>query len=222
MMSSTVWTPQAATARYLVATSTSTLLYCASQDASVHRIANVSALASAVTSSVFSLAKSFLDAVPLRPLASSVNPSTGIAPATLMPTWLSLADPRRIITGMWPSPCGRYVALADSLGRVMVFDTLHAHFVRMWKGVRDAQCAWMTHRNRRYLCIWSRRKAVIEVYPMRRGNRIAVLKADDVIGLVDSRHGEDVKVFILNRGGWLTELALPPHLLFGYDMLSYH
>jgi hypothetical protein len=35
------------------------------------------------------------------------------------------------------------VAAADNLGRVLLLDSSHMGVVRMWKGYRDAQVAWV-------------------------------------------------------------------------------
>ena len=55
----------------------------------------------------------------------------------------ALADPRRDVRRLWASPGGRYVAAADTLGRVLVVDTVAGCVVvRMLKGYRAAVCAW--------------------------------------------------------------------------------
>ena len=51
-------------------------------------------------------------------------------------------DSNRRIMRMSIDPSGKLVATADSLGRVMLFDTRLHCMIRMWKGLRDARFAW--------------------------------------------------------------------------------
>ncbi|EFN57078.1 hypothetical protein CHLNCDRAFT_143843 [Chlorella variabilis] len=61
-------------------------------------------------------------------------------PASLVATvW----DEKRCITQMALSPTGGWAACCDSLGRVMLVDTAATLVVRMLKGYREAQVAWL-------------------------------------------------------------------------------
>jgi hypothetical protein len=40
-------------------------------------------------------------------------------------------------------PTGRLAALSDNFGRVLLLDTVQNIVIRMWKGYRDAQCAFV-------------------------------------------------------------------------------
>lgn len=51
-------------------------------------------------------------------------------------------DSKRRIMRMSLDPSGKLVATADSLGRVMLFDSRLHCMIRMWKGIRDARFAW--------------------------------------------------------------------------------
>lgn len=58
-----------------------------------------------------------------------------------------LSDPPREILSFSPSPSYQYVAAADTLGRVSIVDMAEACLViRIFKGYRDAQCAWLSKR----------------------------------------------------------------------------
>ncbi|PRW57579.1 Rab3 GTPase-activating non-catalytic subunit [Chlorella sorokiniana] len=52
-------------------------------------------------------------------------------------------DEKRAVTQMAPSPCGRWAACCDSLGRVLLVDATSTLILRMLKGYRDAQVAWL-------------------------------------------------------------------------------
>lgn len=51
-------------------------------------------------------------------------------------------DPKRRILRITIDPSGKYVATADSLGRVTLFDTRLCCIIRVFKGVRDARLSW--------------------------------------------------------------------------------
>ena len=51
-------------------------------------------------------------------------------------------DTRRVLR-MIIDPDGKFIATADSLGRVQLYDRRHISVVRVWKGLRDAKLAWI-------------------------------------------------------------------------------
>ncbi len=59
------------------------------------------------------------------------------------PTQLDLRDGKRFIEKIVMSPNARYAAMADSLGRIWVWDSLLSTFIRILKGYRRAQIGWM-------------------------------------------------------------------------------
>ena len=72
------------------------------------------------------------------------------------------------------------VAASDTLGRVLVFDVAAGVLVRMFKGVRDARCAWTQipgsrggeeggRGGRLYLSVYAPAVGVLQVYEMRLG-----------------------------------------------------
>lgn len=54
-----------------------------------------------------------------------------------------LDDPPRKALRVWMASRGSLGAVADNLGRVSLIDGLGGLVVRVWKGYRDAQCAWV-------------------------------------------------------------------------------
>ncbi|KAJ3426383.1 rab3-gap regulatory domain [Anaeramoeba flamelloides] len=52
-------------------------------------------------------------------------------------------DVKREVNNIYASPNSRFAALTDNFGRVLLLDTINFLIIRMWKGYRDAQCAWI-------------------------------------------------------------------------------
>jgi hypothetical protein len=103
-------------------------------------------------------------------------------------------DIPRTITYCTIDPDGRLAATADTLGRILLIDVTTKQIIRMWKGFRDATCYWIqqpvdhsynhpdqneniSHNQSQpkiqlYLVIHSRQRRIVEVWPVRYGNRI--------------------------------------------------
>ncbi|KAI8422328.1 hypothetical protein MSG28_006198 [Choristoneura fumiferana] len=91
------------------------------------------------------------------------------------------------------APDRRLAAVADSLGRVAVLDVARGHLIRLFKGYRDAQCAFVQVfeqdskkpqlsvikevRKATFLIIYNPKKGLIDIRLMQRGNRVAVFTA---------------------------------------------
>lgn len=54
-----------------------------------------------------------------------------------------LFDGQRNGNSVAVSPDRRLAAIVDSLGRVAVLDVTRGHLIRLFKGCRDAQCAFV-------------------------------------------------------------------------------
>ncbi|CAM9613542.1 unnamed protein product, partial [Ectocarpus sp. 12 AP-2014] len=68
----------------------------------------------------------------------------GPSPAPLVLHWDGgLQDGWRRVSRLFLGPSGRLAAAADGFGRVMLVDCATRQILRMWKGVRDAQCGWL-------------------------------------------------------------------------------
>ncbi|CAB1100113.1 unnamed protein product [Ectocarpus sp. CCAP 1310/34] len=66
------------------------------------------------------------------------------SPAPLVLHWDGgLQDGWRRVSRLFLGPSGRLAAAADGFGRVMLVDCATRQILRMWKGVRDAQCGWL-------------------------------------------------------------------------------
>lgn len=99
------------------------------------------------------------------------------------------ADPSRLaLPGqMLQSPCGRYAAVADSIGRVSVVQLADMAVCRLWKGYRSAQVGWARNRAEELLLIiWAPRRRVLEAWPALIGERCVAIKLpeDGAVGLV--------------------------------------
>ncbi|CAM9228135.1 unnamed protein product, partial [Hapterophycus canaliculatus] len=66
------------------------------------------------------------------------------SPAPLVLRWDGgLQDGWRRVSRLCLDPSGRLAAAADGFGRVMLVDCATRQILRMWKGVRDAECGWL-------------------------------------------------------------------------------
>jgi len=110
----------------------------------------------------------------------------------------SLKDNMRKGERLAVSPCGSLAAVADSLGRVLLVDVRAVVVVRLWKGYRDAHCLFLdapvdgrasyadtnkphplSQRWQEFslcLAIHAPRRGVVEVWQMRHGSRVAVIR----------------------------------------------
>ncbi|XP_026732336.1 rab3 GTPase-activating protein regulatory subunit [Trichoplusia ni] len=91
------------------------------------------------------------------------------------------------------SPDRRLAAIADSFGRVAVLDVTRGHLIRLFKGYRDAQCAFVQIfdmndkkpqlsvvkdlRRAIFLIIYSPKKGLIDIRLMQKGDRVATFTA---------------------------------------------
>jgi hypothetical protein len=97
---------------------------------------------SSVARSVFGWLGGAADAAPSTAptVAAAVEPAEVRATVAAI---LRLRDaPRRVMRAAL-SPSRRYVLMADNVARVMVVDAEDLIVRRVWKGYRDAQCAWL-------------------------------------------------------------------------------
>ncbi|GAQ77574.1 hypothetical protein KFL_000010230 [Klebsormidium nitens] len=89
----------------------------------------------------------------------------------------SLDDPPRKGLRVWMAPRGSLGAVVDSLGRVCLIDGLGEVVLRVWKGYRDAQCAWTAKERQEQvdlcLAIYAPRRGVLEVWAVPYGPKLA-------------------------------------------------
>ncbi|KAI8822260.1 Rab3 GTPase-activating protein regulatory subunit N-terminus-domain-containing protein [Fimicolochytrium jonesii] len=221
------------TARYIGVGRPMITFYATSEAGRSHSLKNVATkVTSAVTNAMFSFAKTIWTHTPTS-LTSAYPPSTPsppgtptsstptlpdtVAPPVRMPALCTLSDTQRQITSIKLSPpCtltgkSKLAAVTDSLGRCMLVDVEEAMVVRVFKGVRDAQCGWVQveaglrggsggrhdtpEGSRRrgkpptlLLAIYVAR-GVLELYHVRHGPRVAALAVDRECKLVQTATG---------------------------------
>ncbi|KAJ3196398.1 Rab3 GTPase-activating protein non-catalytic subunit, partial [Dinochytrium kinnereticum] len=116
---------------------------------------------SAVSTAVFSFAKSFFAA----PTEESREGGKSVKAETLVP-FLSLSDgSRQICQVSFPFALekGMYAALIDTLGRVLLVDVDEGELFRIIKGARHAKVGWVSWDNEYYLIIYTAR-GVLEIF----------------------------------------------------------
>ncbi|XP_072938596.1 rab3 GTPase-activating protein non-catalytic subunit [Epargyreus clarus] len=102
-------------------------------------------------------------------------------------------DTQRLGIKVSISPDRRLAAFVDNLGRVAVLDVTKGYVIRLFKGCRDAQCAFVQIfdaeskkpqlsvvkeiRRAVFLIIYNPKKGLIDIRLMHRGNRVAVFTA---------------------------------------------
>eukprot|EP00163_Fabomonas_tropica_P020240 TRINITY_DN3564_c0_g1_i1.p1 TRINITY_DN3564_c0_g1~~TRINITY_DN3564_c0_g1_i1.p1 ORF type:complete len:1388 (-),score=318.13 TRINITY_DN3564_c0_g1_i1:76-3723(-) len=88
----------------------------------------------------------------------------------------SISDDTRAALSVCLSPDDVLAAVPDSYGRVMVVDVARMTVVRMFKGYREAQCAWLSDpfQPRGWLlAIYAPRRGIVELWRCRHGPRVA-------------------------------------------------
>ncbi|CRK93002.1 CLUMA_CG006543, isoform A, partial [Clunio marinus] len=103
-----------------------------------------------------------------------------------------LNDYQRLGCNIYLAPLQYSVAVAtDNLGRILLIDTSTGIAIRMWKGYREAQCGFIEitearkrkeqfsefRRSGLFLIIYAPRKAIIEIWCLRKGPKIATFQA---------------------------------------------
>eukprot|EP00002_Diphylleia_rotans_P034646 TRINITY_DN7473_c0_g1_i1.p1 TRINITY_DN7473_c0_g1~~TRINITY_DN7473_c0_g1_i1.p1 ORF type:complete len:1084 (+),score=166.81 TRINITY_DN7473_c0_g1_i1:62-3313(+) len=103
-------------------------------------VPSVTAVASKLTSVVFSAAKSLW----ARPKAETYDPNVALSSSKGIPPSAGMNDKARTITSVVTSACGKYLATVDNFGRVLLVESDTFLALKMWKGYRFAQCQFMT------------------------------------------------------------------------------
>lgn len=103
-----------------------------------------------------------------------------------------LIDYQRMGCNLYMAPISyQLCTVTDSLGRVILLDTATGQMVRMWKGYREAQCGFIEvteARNRKeqtteqrrsglFLIIYAPRKALLEIWCLQKGPKVATFQA---------------------------------------------
>ncbi|EJD74601.1 hypothetical protein LOAG_18108 [Loa loa] len=170
------------------------------------------------------------------------QPIVEIKPSAVIPMRSSIVDGKREGERIYMAPAKyKLAAVTDSLARVALIDIRTRHMVRMWKGYRDARCAWLEgvstldRKKSRYelevqpstalfLIIFAPRRGLLEAWSMQNGRRVFASTVDRhgrLIGiprLSDHLLGCDERaashlpsVFFLSSNGTIHHLWIPFH-----------
>jgi len=130
----------------------------------------------------------------------------------------SIADPPRNISSACIDSSGTFIAISDGLGRVIVIDIDSKQFVRIFKGLRDAQCHWIqTSENGTkavsYLVIHSCQRHVVEIYRMRHGECVKSFPVEKGAKVISCRNHKKMTCFLfcpseLSSEGSLSEIKI--------------
>uniref|UniRef100_A0A0V0G5R9 Putative rab3 gtpase-activating protein non-catalytic subunit n=1 Tax=Triatoma dimidiata TaxID=72491 RepID=A0A0V0G5R9_TRIDM len=186
----------------------------------------------------------FGNAVPLGWFAKRTPPSTDrfvkekqlLEPPEAMICRFGLCDIIRKGERIYMSPQKNLSVVCDSLGRVVLIDNFSGIAVRMWKGYRDAECAFITvdeekvpgaGRSALYLAIYAPKKGIVEVWALQQGPKVATLLASKFGRLLYIKHGimglsntvvrnsnfsQHPCVFV-NNSGIISEVYVPFHAI---------
>ena len=83
-----------------------------------------------------------------------------------------LRDDRRSITQVWLDPALTHALASDQLGRVLLIDTTQQIVVRMWKGMRDAQCGWLQENGKLFMLLYAPRRGFVDIFEAFHGPRV--------------------------------------------------
>ena len=145
-------------------------------------------------------------------------------------------DVPRIVEDCAVDPDGHYAALSDSLGRVVLLDLSTKQIIRIWKGLRQANSAWVKssliqgHQGKSFLVIHSRQRRVVEVFAPRSEKRLASFQVNRDSALATAPttftfqkiqkenhlNGRDQSVFVLDS----KEITGAASLLKSIDMAA--
>uniref|UniRef100_A0A673LD35 Rab3 GTPase-activating protein non-catalytic subunit-like n=1 Tax=Sinocyclocheilus rhinocerous TaxID=307959 RepID=A0A673LD35_9TELE len=147
------------------------------------------AVASKLTSALFSAASGWLGWKSKNEEESVQKQKPKVEPATALPVRFGLPDSRRHGESICLSPCNTMAGVTDDFGRVTLLDVARGIAIRMWKGYRDAQLGWvqvseargerdlatspsMPRRHAQFLVIYAPRRGILEVWGIQHGPRV--------------------------------------------------
>lgn len=141
-------------------------------------------VATSVASNVLSFARSWVPGA-----GGGANAQTAVKPEKKEEESVERVRPKVAVSDgkRWASkalldPTSTFTVTADSLGRVMLVDAANFVVVRMWKGYRDAQVAWICaprtapeHWFPFHLLIFAPWRGLLELWSVLNGDRVAAL-----------------------------------------------
>nr|CAH7750373.1 unnamed protein product [Callosobruchus chinensis] len=122
-------------------------------------------------------------------------------PTDAMGCRFGLCDLRRTATEIILSPDKTFAVSCDTLGRVLLVDTLRGVVVRIFKGYRDAQCSFIQvpdekkskhrHGNKvaHFLLIYAPKKGTLEAFSLVQGSKICTFSASKFSRLFHINYG---------------------------------
>uniref|UniRef100_A0A914VMM9 Rab3-GAP regulatory subunit N-terminal domain-containing protein n=1 Tax=Plectus sambesii TaxID=2011161 RepID=A0A914VMM9_9BILA len=131
---------------------------------------------------------------------------------TELPSRSQIIDAGRMSDKVFIAPGGRLAAVADSQARIMLVNTSLRQVVRVWKGYRDATCAWIesfgevSQTNKKigralFLIIYAPRRGLLEVWAMQNGPRVSAFNVDKKGRLLTVSRPEDIILGGTSAGG---------------------
>ncbi|XP_073725839.1 rab3 GTPase-activating protein non-catalytic subunit [Misgurnus anguillicaudatus] len=163
------------------------------------------AVASKLTSALFSAASGWLGWKSKNEEESAQKQKPKVEPATPLPVRFGLPDSRRHGESICLSPCNTMAAVTDDFGRVTLLDVARGIAIRMWKGYRDAQLGWlqvseargereiatspsMPRRHAQFLVIYAPRRGILEVWGTQHGPRVGAFTVGKQCRLLYAGH----------------------------------
>ncbi|CAG9761149.1 unnamed protein product [Ceutorhynchus assimilis] len=157
-------------------------------------------------------------------------------PVEAMGLRFGLADLRRTGNDLVLSPNRNLVAVCDSLGRVLLVDSFKGVITKIFKGYREAQCAFLQVPDERrskhrvgnkvalFLVIYSPKKGTLEIFTVQQGTKIATFSASKQSKLLYITHGLmgftttsksryicQFTCLFLDNDGQIREISVPFH-----------
>lgn len=162
--------------------------------------------------------------------------STTLLPAEGMSCRFGLCDLRRVASNIILAPNKKIAAVSDTLGRVILIDAHKGTAIRIFKGYREAQCAFIQVPDERktkhrfmkpvalFLLIYSPKKGTLEIFSAQVGTKIATFTASKHSRLIyinyglmgfqttsKSRYVCQYTTLLIDSDGAVKEIVIPYH-----------
>ena len=113
------------------------------------------------------------------------SPNNILPPIAKVPLAVAggVRDDRRTASRAILDPTLRYALSPDQLGRVLLVDTTRQIVLRVWKGVRDAECGWIqespeseaSRSLRLHICLYSPRRGFVDIFQALHGPKVRTI-----------------------------------------------
>lgn len=160
----------------------------------------------------------------------------------MMDCRFGLCDIRRNALSVTLSPDHKFAAVSDSVGRILLIDTIRGCAIRLFKGYREAQCAFIPVLDEKkskhtrialFLVIYSGKKGTLEVFTLQKGRKIVTFTAAkhsrlvyidySLMGFTDTTKSRYVCPFtciLIDYDGKLKEILVPFHFALSEENSS--